>query len=208
MPLDEGYSTGSSGGGEGGISGPQPQAQTLADYVYAATELVTMMPTQLTSRTHTFTLGGTHARTISINTSDSINTFNGPWVVTGTRAGQAQVESVTLSQDGSENKETLKTFDPGTITVDIPGQRNTFGSYTITVGDGFGLSVAAHESEAMGYAGHLLSLIGLGFMASPIGGVAGIAGPTVSPPYGKLNFLPGNLVSFAGDPIEIVYLKA
>lgn len=124
------------------------------------------------------------------------------------RNGSVQSETLFISPDGGEVAESVKTYDPGTITISRPAQNNTFGSYHILVGSGFSLLMEAYESEVMGYAGHLLSVTGLGPIESPYGSNASIYGPSLSPPYGKFQFAPGQLVSYAGDPFEFVYLKA
>ena len=185
----------------------QPHPQLFTSYELADTELLASTPTTTGIVTHTLTLGGTHARTIAITTTSHSGTYVGPWTISGMRNGVAQSESFTVLLNGGMSAvNTVKTFDPGTVTVARPAQNNALGAYTITVGDGFGLDAEAYEVAGVDYAGHLLSIAALGPVESPVAGNGAITGPTLSPPYGKFQFAPTILVSFAGDPFEILYL--
>lgn len=189
-----------------GAAATQSRPQLFTSYELADTVLLASTPTTTGIVSHTLTLAGTHARTVAITTTGHSGTYVGPWTVSGMRDGAVQTESVTMLLNGNQSTNTVKTFDPGTITVARPAQNDALGSYTITVGDGFGLSYAAYESAGVEYAGHLLSIAGLGPVESPVAGNAAITGPTLSPPNGKFQFAPTILVSFAGDPFEILYL--
>jgi len=191
----------------GAATEPRPRPNYFESYLPTSTELLGTTSNTTSVRSHTLTLGGDHARTIALVLSDTAGSFAGPWTVTGTRNGTAQSESVNVSPDGGQTVETVKTYDPGTVTVSRPAQNNTFGSYTINVGSGFGLTLKAYEgATGVSYAGHVLSITTVGPLQVPITAVASITGPTASPPYGKFQLATGQLDTFTGDPFEVLFL--
>lgn len=199
--------SGGGGSGSGGSATPYyPESKYLADYVAAGTSLLGATATTTAIASHTLTLTGAHKRTIILTLSSSANSFVGPYTVVGTFGGAAQTEDITVVPGGGAAYETLKTYDPGTITLSRPAQGNTSGSYTVTVGDGFGLAVEAFEGpEALYYGGHLLSITAAGATSAAIG-TSGIVGPTLSPPNGKLQLEAGALAGFGGDPLAVCYM--
>jgi len=190
-----------------GGGGPYyPASLYLADYVASGTEILAATATTTGTASHTLTLTGTHKRTIILTLTSSANSYVGPYTVTGTFDGAAQTEDITVVSGGGVAYETLKTYDPGTITLSRPAQTNTSGSYTVTVGDGFGLAVEAFEGPAaLNYGGHLLSITAAGATSGLIG-TSGIVGPTVSPPYGRLQLESGALAGYGGDPLAACYM--
>lgn len=191
----------------GAATEPRPRANYFESYLPTSTELLGTTVNTTSTRTHALTLGGTYARTIALVLSDNIGSFAGPWTVTGTRNGVTQTESVNVSPDGAQTVETVKTYDPGSVSVAHPAQLTTAGSYTINVGSGFGLTLKAYESTAgINYAGHVLSIATVGPLQASLPANASITGPTASPPYGKLQFAPTTLDTFTGDPFEVLFL--
>ncbi len=190
-----------------GGGGPYyPESLYLASYVESGTEVLAATATTTSTASHSITLTGTHSRTIILTLSSSANSYVGPYTVTGTIGGAAQTETVQVPSGGGVTRETVKTYDPGTITLSRPAQGNTSGSYTVTVGDGFGLAVEAFEGPAaLGYGGHLLSLTAAGGTSAAIA-TSGIVGPTAAPPHGKLQLEAGALAGFGGDPLAVCYM--
>ena len=190
-----------------GGGGPYyPASLYLADYVASGASLLGATATTTSIASHTLTLTGTHSRTIILTLSSSANSYVGPYTVTGTIGGAAQTEDITVVSGGGAAYQTVKTYDPGTITLSRPAQGNTSGSYTVTVGDGFGLAVEAFEGpEALYYGGHLLSITAAGGTSAAIA-TSGIVGPTAAPPHGKLQLEAGALAGFGTDPLAACYM--
>lgn len=192
----------------GGGGAYYPASLYLADYVASGTEVLAATATTTSTASHSITLTGTHSRTLILTFTSSANSYVGPYTVTGTIGGAAQTETVQVPSGGGVTRETVKTYDPGTdaITLSRPAQGNTSGSYTVTVGDGFGLAVEAFEGPAaLGYGGHLLSLTAAGGTSAAIA-TSGIVGPTAAPPHGKLQLEAGALAGFGTDPLAACYM--
>lgn len=192
-----------------GGGGPYyPASLYLESYVESGVEILAATATTTAIAAHTLTLTGTHSRTLIVTFTSSANSYVGPYTVTGTIGGAAQTETISVPSGGAVARQTVKTYDPGVdaITLSRPAQGNTSGSYTVTVGDGFGLAVEAFEGPAgLDYGGHLLSLTAAGATSAAIA-TSGIVGPTLAPPNGKLQLEAGALAGFGGDPFAACYM--
>lgn len=192
-----------------GGGGPYyPESLYLASYVESGTEVLAATATTTSIASHNITLTGTHSRTLIVTFSSSVGSYVGPYTVTGTIGGAAQTETISVPANGGVARQTVKTYDPGVdaIVLSRPAQGDTSGSYTVTVGDGFGLAVEAFEGPAgLDYGGHLLSITAAGATSAAIA-TSGIVGPTLAPPNGKLQLEAGALAGFGGDPLAVCYM--